>query len=170
MIIVSSSISNTVRARPFSPRLSPLLTPPSTKARWQWKLRLIYWLRRLLPISHVVVEDIKAETKGKRRWDVMFSPLEVGKQWFYGEVRKVAPLTTFQGYETKRMRDDLGLKKTKKKLAEVFAAHCVDSWILANNVVGGHAKPDNTVLIGVTPIVLHRRELHRRQPAKGGVR
>src|SRR3954469_18229664 len=74
--------------------------PPSTKARWQWKLRLLNWLRRMFPITHVAVEDIKAETKGRRRWDVMFSPLEVGKQWFYGEVRKVVQLVTFEGWET----------------------------------------------------------------------
>src|SRR5207302_2767715 len=74
--------------------------PPSTKARWQWKLRLLNWLRRLVPISQVVVEDIQAKIKGKPRWDIAFSPLEVGKQWFYGEVRKLARLHTFEGHET----------------------------------------------------------------------
>ena len=72
--------------------------PPSTKARWQWKLRLLNWLRRLFPISQVVVEDIKAQTQGKPRWDTAFSPLEVGKQWFYDEVRKLVSLDTFEGY------------------------------------------------------------------------
>jgi len=144
--------------------------PPSTKARWQWKLRMLNWLRRLFPISDVVVENIAAQTKGKRRWDVRFSPLEIGKQWFYGEVRKLATLKTFEGYETQQMRDDLGLKKTQKKTAEVFEAHCIDSWVLANAIVGGHTKPDHTRLLCVTPLKLHRRELHRRQPGQGGVR
>jgi len=144
--------------------------PPSTKARWQWKLRLLNWLRRLFPISHVVVEDIKAATKGKPRWDIAFSPLEVGKQWFYDEVRKLVSLHTFEGHETKQMRDALGLKKTKKKMADVFEAHCVDSWVLANAIVGGHDQPDNTRLLCVIPLKLHRRELHRRQPGEGGVR
>lgn len=53
--------------------------PPSTKARWQWKLRLCHWLAQLYPISSSVVEDIRAVTKRKRRWDVLFSPLEAGK-------------------------------------------------------------------------------------------
>ena len=114
--------------------------PPSTKARWQWKLRLLDWLRRLFPITQVVVENIKAQIKGKPRWDTAFSPLEVGKQWFYDEVRKLVSLDTFEGYETKQMRDNLGLKKTKKKMADVFEAHCVDSWVLANAIVGGHAN------------------------------
>jgi hypothetical protein len=144
--------------------------PPSTLARWQWKLRLLNWLRRLFPITAVVVEDIKAETRGKRRWDVMFTPLEVGKTWFYGAVRKLARLVTFEGWETKAMRDALGLKKSKQKTAEVFEAHCVDSWVLAHAVVGGADQPDSTRLLCVTPLKLHRRELHRRQPAKGALR
>jgi hypothetical protein len=144
--------------------------PPSTLARWQWKLRLLNWLRRLFPITHVVVEDVKAQTQSRRRWDAIFSPLEVGKQWFYGEVRKVAQLMTFQGYETQAMRDAFGLKKIKKKTAEVFEAHCVDSWVLAHAVTGGGRQPEHTRLWCVVPLRLHRRELHRRQPAPGGRR
>ncbi len=53
--------------------------PPSTKARWQWKLRIAKWLASLYPVAVFVVEDIKATTRGKRRWDQSFSPLEVGK-------------------------------------------------------------------------------------------
>lgn len=34
--------------------------PPSTKARWDWKLRVINWLATLYPITDVVVEDILA--------------------------------------------------------------------------------------------------------------
>src|SRR5258705_7955325 len=30
--------------------------PPSTRARWQWKLRLCHWLARYLPIHCFVVE------------------------------------------------------------------------------------------------------------------
>ena len=41
--------------------------PPSTKARWQWKLRLASWLCQLFPVSVFAVEDVKASTKqGKR--------------------------------------------------------------------------------------------------------
>jgi hypothetical protein len=144
--------------------------PPSTKARWQWKLRILAWLRRLFPISHVVVEDIKAQTKGRRRWDVRFSPLEVGKQWFYSAVRSLAKLATFAGFQTKALRDALGLSKIRQKTAEVFAAHCVDSWVLAHAIVGGPTHVDNTRLLCVTPLKLHRRELHRRQPRPGGQR
>ena len=37
--------------------------PPSTKARWQAKLRIVTWLSKMFPIATFVVEDIKAWTK-----------------------------------------------------------------------------------------------------------
>jgi len=144
--------------------------PPSTRARWSWKLRLAAWLSKLYPISQFVVEDIKAKTKGKRCWDASFSPLEVGKQWFYGELEKLAPVETRQGWETKRLRYLHGLKKSGAKMAEKFSAHCVDSWVLANEITGGHTKPDNERMLLVTPLRFHRRQLHALQPAKGGAR
>src|SRR5258707_7343764 len=79
--------------------------PPSTRARWQWKLRLATWLCQLFPVSVFVVEDIKAATRGQKRWDQQFSPLEVGKHWFYAELGKLAPVVTRQGYETKALRE-----------------------------------------------------------------
>jgi len=144
--------------------------PPSTRARWQWKLRLCRWLIQLFPVACFIVEDIKAVTKGKRRWDRSFSPLEVGKQWFYRELGTLAPLGTKQGWETKELREALGLKKTGKKTAEVWHAHCIDAWVLAHSYVGGCGKPDNLRLLCITPLKWHRRELHRLQPVKGGVR
>lgn len=143
--------------------------PPSTKARWQWKLRLSHWLASLYPVSVFVVEDIKAKTKGQQKWDASFSPLEVGKHWFYGELARVSPVQTKSGWDTKTMRDALNLKKTGDKSAKHFGAHCVDSWVLASSAVGG-VKPDNMGIRFVTPLRFHRRQLHALQPAKGGVR
>lgn len=144
--------------------------PPSTKARWGWKLRLCNWLSKLYPIAQFVVEDIKARTKGQRKWDLSFSPLQVGKQFFYTELAKLAPITTRSGWETKLERDSLGLKKSTNKMSNKFKAHCVDSWVLANWYVGGHASPDNTDMLLITPLQFHRRQLHVLQPSAGGVR
>ena len=145
--------------------------PPSTMARWQWKLRIINWLRKMYPIACVVVEDIKAVTKkGKRRWNVSFSPLEAGKRWFYSQVQRFTHLETKQGFETKEFRDGLGLKKSSNKMSEAFNAHCVDSWVLANWWTGGHIQPDNTGMLLISPLRFHRRQLHRLQPEQGGIR
>jgi hypothetical protein len=91
-----------------------------------------------------VVEDLKAQTlQGKKRWNSSFSPLQVGKQWFYEEIGK---------------------------LAEIWAAHCVDAWVLAYSAVGGRTSPDNQRLVCIEPFTWHHRQLHRFQPEKGGKR
>ena len=145
--------------------------PAGTRARWDWKLRILDWLSKLYPFTQVCVEDIKARTKQyQQRWNQSFSPLEVGKRWFYTEIQKRWELLTLRGWETKEIRDNLALKKSSKKLVETFDAHCVDSWCLAYHAVGGDIRPDNTDIFCISPIPIRRRELHRQNPQKGGKR
>lgn len=145
--------------------------PPSTKARWDWKLRICKWLSKLYPITTFVVEDIRAITKkGQRRWNRSFSPLETGKNYFYKELKKITDIEIKQGYETSQMRTALGLTKTLNKLAEVFSTHCVDAWVLANSNVGGAPIPNNERLFIIKPFQFHRRQLHVMVPIKGGIR
>ena len=145
--------------------------PAGTRARWAWKLRILEWFRKMFPITHICVEDIKARTMARaKRWNTSFSPLEVGKAWFYGEIEKRWELLTFQGWETKAIRDSLGLKKSSKKLSDEFEAHCVDSWCLSYHVVGGEGVVDNRAVFCISPIPIRRRELHRQNPQKGGKR
>jgi hypothetical protein len=143
---------------------------PSTKARWQWKLRVIKWLHKLYPITKFVVEDIKARTTGNRQWNFHFSPLQMGKTWFYTCLEQIAPVVKVLGFTTKQLRDSFGLKKTANKLANNFNAHCVDSWVLANSETGGHSVPDNVELLLISPLRFHRRQLHLINPLKGGIR
>lgn len=145
--------------------------PAGTRARWDWKLRILEWLSKIYPITDVCVEDIRAKTiEHAKKWNQSFSPLEVGKHWFYSEVEKRWALLTLQGWETKEIRDRLRLKKASKKLSETFDAHCVDSWCLAYHTVGGKRVPDNTDIMCISPIPIRRRELHRQNPQKGGKR
>ena len=145
--------------------------PAGTRARWDWKLRILDWLSKLYPITHICVEDVKARTiERAKKWNTSFSPLEVGKQWFYAEIKKRWELQTLQGWETKEIRDRLGLKKSSKKLSETFDAHCVDSWCLAYQTVGGEGVVDNTDIFCISPIPIRRRVLHREQPKKSGMR
>ncbi len=145
--------------------------PAGTRARWDWKLRILDWLSKLYPVTHVCVEDIKARTwKGSKKWNQSFSPLEVGKNWFYSEIEKKWELLTLQGYETKEIRDLLGLKKSGNKMSESFDAHCVDSWCLAYHAIGGEPVVDNTSIFCISPLPIQRRNLHRELPKKGGKR
>lgn len=154
--------------------------PAGTRARWDWKLRILEWLSKLYPVSKVIVEDIKARTKpDKDRWNQSFSPLEVGKKWFVRELINrfgVGNVLKYEGTWTYARRNALGLEKLKDKLSDSFYAHCVDSWVMAHSVVNGDSKkamsmkPDNTEVFCISPIPIARRNLHREQPKKGGIR
>lgn len=145
--------------------------PPSTHARWEAKLRIIRQLVKIIPISHVVVEDVRAETrKGRRRWNEGFSPVQAGKEHFYRGVRELGfePILK-PGYETKALRERFGLAKSRDKDEKSFWSHCVDGWVLAASVSGAQ-KPDHTGFYCLAPIRFHRRQLHRLEPGKGGER
>lgn len=144
--------------------------PPSTQARWQWKLRVCWWLKKMFPITAFVVEDVQATTKRGEHWNANFSPLEVGKQWFSSELPKLGRVATKQGWETAQLREQYGLKKSSNKTAETFSAHCVDAWVLANSWLEGQSEPEQTAILCLTPLRFHRRQLHRLQPEKGGIR
>ena len=125
----------------------------------------------MYPIRMIVVEDIKATTHGKgRHWNSSFSPLQLGKTWFYEECEKIAPTYTCQGYETAAERERLGLEKSRNKMSASFSAHCVDAWVMASAAVGGHTKPDNTEMLFIAPLRFHRRSLHRQNFKKDGKR
>ncbi len=67
-----------------------LRMPPSTRSRWELKLNVCKWLVSMFPITDFVVEDIKASTKKQaKKWNQSFSPLEIGKQWFYYQLNRM---------------------------------------------------------------------------------
>ncbi|MCK4526147.1 RRXRR domain-containing protein [candidate division WOR-3 bacterium] len=145
--------------------------PPSTRARWAAKLRILEQIRKVIPITNVVVEDVKAVTKkGKRRWNRNFSPLEVGKKWFYNQIRSMGfKLTIFGGYVTKKLRDFFHQKKTPQKSKKTFESHGVDAWVLAAGVAGAIEPTEKGIYYWI-PLRFHRRQLHYLQPSKGGIR
>ena len=154
--------------------------PAGTRARWEWKLLILDWLSKLYPVNKIIVEDIKARTRqDDKRWNTSFSPLAVGKRWFVSELLKrfgTGNVYFYKGLWTSARRKALGLEKIKDKRSDSFHAHCVDSWVLAHSVMNGvtkkamSMKPDNTEVFCITPMPVARRNLHREQPAKGGIR
>src|SRR2546423_6302938 len=145
--------------------------PPSTRARWGLKVRLVRWLARYYPVRTIVIEDIKAKARpGQHRWNKRFSPLEVGKHWCYGELAKVAPVHKVPGHVTKTLRDAAGLHKSGATLADRWDTHCVDAFVLANTAVGGSGPPTNTQMLYMVPLRFHRRQLHRFTLGKRGQR
>lgn len=146
--------------------------PPSTKTRWQQHLNIIKWLNKMFNITCVAVEDIAAKTwKNARKWNMNFSPLEVGKNWFYSKVEELGfDLYLFKGWETAEMRKAWNLKKNSKKDKKCFYTHCVDSFCLATETIGGDGKPDNLFVKFLKPLRYRRRKLHEILPKKNGFR
>ncbi|GHO76922.1 hypothetical protein KSD_46930 [Ktedonobacter sp. SOSP1-85] len=129
-------------------------------------------MRTILPLTDVVVEDVQAVTrKGKGgTWNGSFSPVQVGKEHLYRLLREMGlTLHLREGWQTKELREQHGLKKTKSKSKQSFESHTVDSWVLAASISGAE-HPTCTRLWYMVPAILHRRQLHRLQASKGGVR
>ena len=145
--------------------------PPSTRARWDAKLRIIKQLLKILPITTINVEDVKAATKkGKKKWNASFSPLEVGKKWFYEQLTDIGlTLKTTEGYATKQHRDQRGFVKNQRKLEYVWETHNVDSHSLAEMVLGVNIKP-SFGLYQINFLEYHRRQLHVQKSIKKNVR
>ena len=146
--------------------------PPSTRSRWEAKARLVAQLQKTMPLSDVVVEDMQAiTTSGKGgKWNASFSPVQIGKEHLYTLLQEMGlTLHTREGWQTKALRDTSGLKKTRTKSKQSFDSHCVDAWVLAASITGAH-HPTCWRIWDVVPAILHRRQLHRLQPSKGGER
>jgi hypothetical protein len=144
---------------------------PSTRARWGWKVCLARWLSRHYPITTIAIEDVAAPTRpGQRRWNEAFSPLAIGKAWCYRELEQIAPVQPMPAHYTETLRAQAGLKKSRNKLSDSWDAHCVDSFVLASYAVGGPSRPEHTQVLYLVPLRFHRRQLHRLQPEKGGIR
>jgi hypothetical protein len=145
--------------------------PPSTRARWGAKLRIIKQLLKIIPITIINVEDIKALSKeGKKKWNISFSPLEVGKDWFYSQVEQLKiTLIKTEGYSTKEHRDLHNYKKVKNKLDYVWEAHNVDSHSLAEMALQSKIKPYYG-MYKVEFLEYYRRQIHVQNNQKSNVR
>ena len=147
--------------------------PPSTKARWDSKYRIIKLLSSIIPINKMAIEDITAETKrGAKKWNKSFSPLEVGKQYFYKKMVnyfKSENFVTVKGFQTSEKRKELGLKKTNKKLDDRWDAHLVDTFCI-QQIAFNHVFMPFKGFYKFERIELYKRQLHVANPIKGGHR
>src|SRR3989442_12001034 len=135
--------------------------PPSTRSRWEAKVRIVAHLKHIMPLTDVVVEDVAAVTcKGKGgKWNGSFSPVQVGKEHLYRRLAEMGLVVHLrEGWQTKQWREHYGLKKSKSKARPSFASHAVDAWVLAASIPGA-GKPTRTRFWDVEAARLHRRQL-----------
>lgn len=145
--------------------------PPSTKARWNAKIRVIKFLKKILPINKICVEDIKAKSKeGEKAWNKSFSPLEVGKKWFYNQIVNLGfELKLAEGHETGKKRESRGFEKSKSKLNYDWNCHNIDSHVLCELMLNRNINP----YFGIWKLEFlrfYRRQLHVQNPIKGNIR
>ncbi len=120
------------RAR-FDNRSSEKITP-TIRANVEFRQWLIEKLLKLFPISHVVIEDVKANHALLGKAGRAFSLVEQGKTMLYEFLKsKGLDVTLYQGYNTHKLRINSFGKdpKVKTKGSKVFDAHCIDSYVMA---------------------------------------
>ena len=76
---------------------------------------------------------------------------------------------TFNGFETKELREKKELKKSSNKSAEHFYSHCVDSFVIASVIANNPIHTDGILIVDDTYRPTRRR-LHDTQFKKGGIR
>jgi len=168
------------RQKRFSNRRGSKL-PPSIRANRQLELRVVSELCKILPITGIVYEIVKA--KGSKS----FSPVMVGQKWMLTQLVKFAPVETCKGWETSQLRTQLGLQKQKHQKGDpIPATHAVDGIALACSAFtqyesfhtarsdGHHWTGKVTVTNAPFKVIrrppISRRQLHLMVPAKGGIR
>ena len=148
--------------------------PPSTKARWNAKLRIIKLLKRILLISSINIEDFSSRTfKRKLPVNQTIAIMQNGKNYFYEEIKKLGiELCISKGFSTHQHRIARGFPKLtgKDKLSYKWEAHNVDSHCLAEMVLNNvEVKPDKRIHI-ITFLEHKRRQLHKQIPTKKNIR
>lgn len=99
-----------------------------------------------------------------------FSPLEVGKQHMHSGLRKLGyNVKLISGFETKAIRDRIGMKKISNKAKPVFETHCLDAWAIAASASKA-SYPSCRKITYLIPLHFNRRQLHMFQFEKGGKR
>lgn len=72
----------------------------------------------------------------------MFSPIEIGKNYFYDKINNIGlSLKKWEGFETCKWRVNAGYKKTSQKLQDRWDAHNVDSHCLCEMAFENKIKP-----------------------------
>jgi hypothetical protein len=101
---------------------------PSIRANRAFELRIVKELIALFPVTNIVYEYVEA------RGSKSFSPVMVGQKVMLTWLEKLAPTSTQFGWETSKLRTQLGLVKEKvNKSIQTPQTHAVDGIALASS-------------------------------------
>lgn len=164
---------------------------PSIRANRQLELRVVSGLAKILPVTDIYFEYVKADvdlTTGRKgaKSGKGFSPVMVGQKWMLEQLSAFGIVHTRLGWQTSNLRKHLGLEKSKNKAEQSPKSHANDGITLAcfhfldylpfcNLREHGH-KWEGSVFLTLSPFAvikrppISRRQLHLMVPSKGGVR
>lgn len=145
--------------------------PPSIKAKVDMRISFIQSLLSIYPITNFAVEDVKIdgnELKGKdgRKY---FTWVMTGKTKLYDFLKTKGELTLYKPENTADARLCCGLIKTHKKSELIFTSQAVDALALCWLNIGTQDLTVTSFTAFHRPEI-PRRQLHRFEPAKKGIR
>jgi hypothetical protein len=141
---------------------------PSQKSKVDFRIRIIKELYKLYPIIQFAVEDVKFNHY-RKRWGRSFSTVEIGKTKLYETLSKLGEIRKYIGVETSELRKKLGLKKIMKKSELIPEAHATDAAAIAMDMIGCLNTKITSFFVWKR-YEFYRRQLHKMQPSKGGIR
>lgn len=157
------------RAKRFDNRRRPEgWIAPSQKAKVDFRIKVVDEQCKLYPITNFAVEDVRFNHY-KKRGGRYFSTVEIGKAKFYDHLQKLGNLTLYTGVQTAEWRERLNLSKNGRKSSLTWDSHAVDAIAIgcAEIECCNPIPPEFWVW---KRFEYARRQLHRLEPDKGGVR
>ena len=159
--------------------------PPSIRSNRQLELRVVAELCKIVPVTHIVYEVLKADIRNQKRNS--FSVVMVGQNWIVKQLQDFGTLITREGWQTAQLRQQLGLVKQKQdKSTQSPETHATDGIALASSIFVKYQQFQTVTehghhwvgSVGITPSIfkvisrprITRRRLHDAVPRKGGVR
>jgi len=141
---------------------------PSQKAKVDFRTKIVDELCHIYPVSRFAVEDVRFNHY-KKRWGKYFSTVEIGKAEFYRHLRTLGKLALYMGTETAELREKFNLPKNPVKKELTWTTHAVDAIAIGSAEIGC-VNPYPPEFWVWKRFEYARRQLHRLEPDKGGVR
>jgi len=134
------------------------------------RIKCISELFKCYKFDAIALEDVKFNHRDKR-WGKNFTTMEIGKKKLYDYIRAkvdIGNLILFSGMDTMEFREKHNLKKSKDKSSKKFSSHCVDSFVIANEL--SNAIPNENIIYVDDNYRAIKRRLHDSQYSKGNIR
>jgi hypothetical protein len=141
---------------------------PSQKAKVDFRIRVVDELCKLYSVNRFAVEDVRFNHY-RKRYGKYFSTVEIGKTKFYERLKELGKLSLYHGVETAKCREELGLHKNPVKRELSWDTHAIDA-IAIGCKENGCRNPYPSNFWVWKRYEYARRQLHRLEPDRGGVR